>query len=115
MHTHTWTSAWLFFPWAVLDWYAELGREMLRKRRPTNDVLCLIRQVGGWAGGGARGGSSQTSLSASLFLPNSSLSEGGETDQLQENLVVIRILLESPCCSCCLFTEILLFRDSIYR
>lgn len=46
-----------FFPWAVLDWYAELGRDAQKKTWPTNDVLCLIHRVGG--GGGGRGGGSR--------------------------------------------------------
>lgn len=44
-HTHTHTHMYhgvAFFPWAVLDWYAEPKRDAQKKTWPTNDVLCLI-------------------------------------------------------------------------
>lgn len=95
-HTHTWTSAWLFF--LGLNW---IGMQSWGERCSEKDLAykwCPLFDPSGWGGGvrggvaGTRGGgSSQTSLSASLFLPNSSLSEGGESDRLPEIFVVIRV------------------------
>lgn len=60
-HTHKRTHSsvallFCFFPWAVLDWYAEPGRDAQKKTWPTNDVLCLIHRVGGGGGESGRGG-----------------------------------------------------------